>query len=165
MPYKTFLSTLHVLKAETDDKNHESYCLRRDLAKVKNELDSLENVHAKLTRAQDDLDDKNDKLIVITSQKLGIENKLNKLLKEMDQLKEDHELELTSLLNQLYLEKSIINLVKKEESKCVSETHTEEKVDDRELHNHQGQGRDVHDTPNPPGDLGPPLWSAETTTL
>ena len=67
-----FLSTLHKLKAETDDKNHESYCLRRELAKVKNELDSLENVHAKLTRAQDDLDDKNDKMIGVISQNLGI---------------------------------------------------------------------------------------------
>ena len=150
-----FLSTLHDLKAETDDKDDEGYGLRRELAKAKNELDSLENVRAKLTRAQDDLEDKNDKLIVVTSQKQGIEKKLNKLLKEMDQLKEDHELELTSLLNQLYLEKSIINLEKKEESKYVSQTHTEEKVDDRELHNHQGQGRDVHDTPNPPGDLDP----------
>ena len=79
----------------------------------------LENVRAKLTRAQDDLEDKNDKLIVVTSQKIGIEKKLNKLLKEMDQLKEDHELELTSLLNQLYLEKSIINLEKKEETEYV----------------------------------------------
>ena len=150
MPYKTFLSTLHDLKAETDDKNHESYCLRRYLAKVKNELDSLENVHAKLTRAQDDLGDKNDKLRVVTSQKLGIEKKLKKLLKEMDQLKEDHELELTCLLNQLYLEKSIMNLEKKEETEYVPQKHTVENVDDRQLHNHQGQGSDAHETPNPP---------------
>jgi chromosome segregation ATPase len=67
-----FLSTLHDLKAENDDKDDEGYGLRRKLAKAKNELDSLENVRAKLTRAQDDLEDKNDKLIVVTSQKLGI---------------------------------------------------------------------------------------------
>ena len=74
-----FLSTLHDLKAETDDKDDEGYGLRRELAKAKNELDSLENVRAKLTRAQDDLEDKNDKLK--EKQKQGIEKKLNKLLK------------------------------------------------------------------------------------
>ena len=38
---------------------------------------------------------------------MGLENKVNKLLIEIR--KEDHELELACLLNQLYLEKSIIN--------------------------------------------------------
>ena len=78
-----FLSTLHDLKAEADGKNHEGYRTREELAKVKDECDSLKDVHAKLTRTQDDLDDKNDKVKVVTGQKMGIEKSVNKLLIEM----------------------------------------------------------------------------------
>ena len=56
-----FLSTLHDLKAEADGKNHEGYRTREELAKVKDECDSLKDIHDKLTRIQEDLDDENDK--------------------------------------------------------------------------------------------------------
>ena len=82
---------------------------------VKDECDILKYVHAKITRTQDDLDDKNDKVKVVTGQKMGLEKKVNKLLIEIGQLKEDHELELACLLNQLHLEQSIINPEEEEE--------------------------------------------------
>ena len=42
-----FLPTILDLKAETDDKDDEGYGLRRELAKAKNDLDSLEKCPCK----------------------------------------------------------------------------------------------------------------------
>ena len=120
-----FLSTLHDLKAEADDKNHEGYGLREELAKVKDECDSLKNVHAQLTRAQDDLDNKTDKVKVVSGQKMRLEKMVNKLLIEIDQLKEDQELEMACLFNQLHLEKSIISIINPEEEELETENESQ----------------------------------------
>ena len=101
---------------------------------------------------RDELDEKIESIKVVTGQKTGLEKKVKKLLKETEQIKEDHELEVACLLNKLHSEKNPISATnpkrkKKMESGTKPLNHRGNRMGDS--HTHLGQDSAANDPLNP----------------
>jgi hypothetical protein len=163
------LAILNELKSEATSKMYERIPLRDELDRKTEEVISLKEVldekskMVKVVTAQkmeegislrEELDEETEKGKVFTGQKIGLEKKVNILLKEIDQLTENHELDLACLLNKLHHENPTIsvNNPEKEEPETGNETpiYIGKTVEDSHHQNHQGQDSAAHDTLNPP---------------
>ena len=168
------LAILKELKSENTSKMHERIALRDELDRKTKEVISLREVldekieMVKVVTIQkmeegislrEELDEETEKGKVATGQKIGLEKKVKKLLKEIDQLTENHELDLACLLNKLHHGNPTIsvNNPEKEEPETGNETpiYIGKTVEDSHHQNLQGQDSAAHNTLNPPDEPDP----------
>ena len=168
------LAILNELKSEATSKFYERIALSDELDRKTEKVNSLKEVldekieMVKVVTAQkmeegmslrEELDEETEKGKVATGQKIGLEKKVKKLLKEIEQLTENHELNLACLRNKLHHGNATINVnnPEKEEPETGNETpiHIGKTVEDSNHQNHQGQDSAAHDTLNPPDEPDP----------
>ena len=168
------LAILNELKSEATSKFYERIALSDELDRKTEKVNSLKEAldekikMVKVVTAQkmeegmslrEELDEETEKGKVATGQKIGLEKKVKKLLKEIEQLTENHELNLACLRNKLHHGNATIsvNNPEKEEPETGNETpiHIGKTVEDSNHQNHQGQDSAAHDTLNPPDEPDP----------
>ena len=90
------MSEIHEMGLEMDQR-------REEWSEAENTSQIPANTLAKLSRAKDDIEDKDDKISVILGQNHGLNKNVKKLTEKIDQLKEDHALQLALLHNEVNL--------------------------------------------------------------